>query len=103
MPENAPEAASFSTHETNSPSKRPRKRLRNRVLWFCFIIFTFEVGVFLLIFPWMDTWNLNSIQAMAPGLGHVWDDPYFRGAVSGLGVVNIYFACLESVRLFRRA
>jgi hypothetical protein len=31
----------------------------------------------------------------------VWDSPYFRGALSGLGVVNIYISLAEVFR-FRR-
>jgi hypothetical protein len=50
-----------------------------------------------------DTWNLNYFQGFVPILKSVWDDPYFRGAVTGLGFVNIYIACLEVGRLMRRA
>jgi hypothetical protein len=75
-----------------------------RLLGFCFAIFTFEIGLFLVVFPWMDdTWNLNYFQGFVPILKSVWDDPYFRGAVTGLGFVNIYIACLEVGRLMRRA
>lgn len=77
---------------------------QSRILGFCFAIFTFEIGLFLVIFPWMDeTWNLNYFQGLIPILKNVWNDPYFRGGVTGLGFVNIYIACLEVARLLRRA
>jgi hypothetical protein len=30
-----------------------------------------------------------------------WENAYFRGAVSGLGVVNLYISFIEMVRLRR--
>jgi hypothetical protein len=66
-----------------------------------FIIVCFEVGVFLLVFPWMDYWSSNSIAGMASWMRDVWDSPYFRGALSGLGLVNIYISLVEVFRLRR--
>ena len=86
------------------PEPTPRARTwQSRLLSICFIIFTFEVGLFLVIVPWMEeSWSLNTIQELAPALQSVWIDPYFRGAITGLGLVNIYIACGEVLRLFRR-
>ena len=66
-----------------------------------FIIVCFEVGVFLVLFPWMRYWRNNSIATLAPWLLPVWDSPFFRGALSGLGVVNLYISIAEVVRLRR--
>jgi len=85
------------------PVRRTRTWQR-RLLSICFIIFSFEVGLFLVIVPWMDeTWALNTVQEAFPALQSIWIDPYFRGAITGLGLVNIYIACHEMFRLFRRA
>jgi hypothetical protein len=74
-----------------------------RLLRLCFAIFTFEIGLFLTVFPWVDSWSLNYFSGWIPALENVWDDPYFRGAITGLGLVNIYVACAEVLRLFRRS
>jgi len=66
-----------------------------------FIVFAFEIGFFLLVFPWMQGWDRTSIPILAPWLAHVWDNPFFRGAISGLGAVNIYISLLEVGRLRR--
>lgn len=76
---------------------------RSRVVRICFTLFTFEIGVFLVIFPWTDSWSLNSIQELVPAIQSVWDDPYFRGAVTGLGFLNVYLSCMEVILLFRRS
>ncbi len=66
-----------------------------------FILVSFEVGVFLLIFPWMPFWDHNSLASFAPWTRDLWDSPYFRGALSGLGIVNIYISLGEVLRLWR--
>jgi hypothetical protein len=74
-------------------------------------IFCFEMGLFLLMFPWVDAWGWNYfsyIQAanyreasVAEAWRSVWLSPYFRGAVSGLGVLNLYIALARVFRLRR--
>ena len=76
---------------------------RSRVVRICFMLFTFEIGVFLVIFPWTESWGFNFIQDLAPSIQNVWSDPYLRGAVSGLGFLNVYLSCLEVIFLFKRS
>jgi hypothetical protein len=64
-----------------------------------FVVFCFEVGVFLLVFPWLEPWDNNWFADALPKLSGVWDNPYFRGAVSGLGAVNLYISFAEVFRL----
>jgi hypothetical protein len=78
--------------------KRP-----GRLLTICFAIFAFEVGLFLVIFPWMDSWTLNFFQGISPNLEFLWDEPSFKGLVTGLGFVNIYISLLQVIRIFRRS
>jgi hypothetical protein len=80
----------------------PRKRWHGRLLTFCFAVFAFEVGLFLVVIPWLDSWTLNYFQGINPNIESVWDEPSFKGLVTGLGFVNIYIALLQVIRLFRR-
>jgi hypothetical protein len=96
-----PEPASTPPTTEDSPSGAHSTRTP-RLLRLCFAIFTFEIGLFLTVFPWVDIWSLNYFSAWIPPLANVWDDPYFRGAITGLGLVNIYVACAEVLRIFRR-
>jgi len=81
----------------------PRVRFWHRRAWaICFAIFALEIGLFLVVFPWMDSWNINHLQRWFPRLQNWWEDPYLRGAVSGLGLANVYIACGEVIRLIRR-
>ncbi len=64
-------------------------------------IFCFEVGVFLLIYPWASDWDVNYLAFLPLWARSLWASPYFRGAVSGLGLVNIYISFVEVFRLRR--
>ena len=74
----------------------------SKLLSLCFIVFCFEIGVFLAVFPWLENaWETNQAATFAPWLGDIWGNPFFRGALSGLGLVNIYISFLEILRLIR--
>lgn len=87
---------------TSTPpsSSKPSRFLRwhQRVLGFCLFVFAFELGLFLLVFPWLRSWELNWVPVHSPTLSDVWMSRYFRGFVSGLGLLNIYIAGGEFIR-----
>jgi hypothetical protein len=68
-----------------------------------FITFCLEMGLFLLIFPWTESWEGNYFSGLMPQMKVYWDNLYVRGAVSGLGVVNLYISLVEIYRLRRFA
>ena len=68
---------------------------------FLFIIVCFEVGAFLTVFPWTPQWDSNSVANLFPFLRDLWTNSYFRGALSGLGLLNIYISLGEVARLRR--
>ncbi len=68
-----------------------------------FIIFCLEIGLYLLIYPWTESWEGNYFSNLLPQLRDYWDNMYVRGAVSGLGVINIYVSLVEIFRLRRFA
>jgi hypothetical protein len=92
--------------DTPVPAETPQvapRRWQARLLTVCFAVFAFEVGLFLVVFPWQDSWTLNYFQGVTPAVENLWDEPSFRGFVTGLGLVNIYIALLQVLRLFRRS
>jgi hypothetical protein len=74
---------------------------QRRVLGFCLVIFAFELGLFLLIFPWLRAWEISWIPVHSPHLAQIWMSRYFRGALSGLGLLNIYVALAEAGKQLR--
>jgi hypothetical protein len=76
-------------------------RWHRRVLGFCLVIFAFELGLFLLVFPWLSNWDQNWVPVHSPRFASLWMSRYFRGALSGLGLLNIYVALAEAAKQLR--
>jgi len=96
--------SSFEPAAQDAPAlSRPKSPWYYKLAILLFIIVCFEVGVFLVVFPWMDYWGNNSIAAVAPWVRSIWESNYFRGALTGLGVINIYISLAEIFRLRRSA
>jgi hypothetical protein len=65
------------------------------------VIVCLELGLFLLVFPWTDYWTSNYFATIIPKYFWIWENAYFRGAISGLGVVNLWICFSEIFRLRR--
>ncbi len=81
----------------------PRYHWYHKVSAVIFIIFCLELGMFLLIVPWSGIWDRNFLMSLGPEWHRYWDNAYLRGAVSGLGIVNLYISLVEIFRLRRFA
>ena len=93
--------------ETQVPTAAPGSGWFGRLSSVLFIIFCFELGLFLLIYPWTESWTDNYFAWVSSGSVQTswhefWNNSYVRGGVSGLGVVNVWIAVLEVFRLFAR-
>ena len=67
----------------------------NRLLAVAFILFCFELGVFLVFVPWSGLWENNFLLAYMPLFRGVLLNNFFRGAVSGLGVIDVLIGLSE--------
>ena len=86
---------------TMAPPEPPRAAFHSKFRIVLLVVFTGEIGVFLMCFPWLPMWHYTSITHYVPWLAYIWDSPYFRGAISGLGAVNLYISLLEILKLRR--
>ena len=59
------------------------------------IVFYVEVGLVLAVVPWSTYWERNYFAGIVPMLHAVITNAFFRGAVSGLGLVNLAAAVSE--------
>jgi hypothetical protein len=82
---------------------QPKYHWYQKVSAVVFIAFCLEIGMYLLIVPWTEYWDGNYFSGMMPQLKGYWDNLYLRGAVSGLGMVNLYISLVEIFRLRRFA
>ena len=54
-----------------------------------YIAFFLEVGLLLIVVPWSAFWDRNYFAETWPGLRPFLTNNFVRGAVTGLGVVNL--------------
>jgi len=63
------------------------------------VVLGIEVGLLLLALPWSPLWDHNPLFRTAfaahPGMLHAWLSGYTRGAVTGLGLLNLWNAASE--------
>jgi hypothetical protein len=103
MPIPGPESEQTTPPADPSGTQTHRKiGWQRRLLRISLALFVFEIGAFLAVFPWTESWNVNYFQTLTPWLQSLWYQPSFRGALTGLGFVNIYIACLQVVSSLRR-
>ena len=64
------------------------------------ILCSLFVGLILVAAPWTSFWDLNSLVQSHAKLRAFLLSPFTRGAVTGLGLVNILVALQEFMRLW---
>ena len=63
-----------------------------RVLRVLLILLCFELGVLLVLAPWSQFWERNFFLERYPGLIPYLLNPYVRGGITGLGLLDIGIA-----------
>lgn len=67
-----------------------------------YILMSIEVGIFLLVYPWLgNLWSQNFFFQLIPEWRPLFMNNYFRGAISGLGVLNLYIGAWHTLNLRR--
>lgn len=64
----------------------------NRVLRVILLLLWLELGLLLVLLPWSDYWEMNYFLTKFPGLIPFLLNPFLRGAISGLGLVDAILA-----------
>ncbi len=73
------------------------------VLYVVYILLCFEVGLLLLFFPWLSAWTKNFFVDHYPWVSSLARNGFVRGAVSGLGLADIWLGIYEIWRLRQRS
>ena len=59
--------------------------------------FFIEVGLLLVVLPWSGFWERNYFAQVWPAVGALITNHFARGAISGLGLVNLFAGLAELV------
>jgi hypothetical protein len=65
--------------------------VRQLVYAACFL----EIGLLLVVLPWTALWDHNYVFESLPALRSLTQSNYTRGAVSGLGILNVGLGIAE--------
>lgn len=68
-----------------------------------YCVFCFELGIFLIVYPWMDAWGRNYLFQILPDWTPILLSQQFRGALTGVGILNLFIGIGEVFRLRRFA
>lgn len=101
--DSTPSGLPHDTEETGQPASR-RATWMEKTAAVLFCVFCIELGLFLLVYPWLDNyWSRNWLIQLRPDWTPTLLSQQFRGAISGLGILNIFLGFLEVLRLSRFA
>lgn len=64
------------------------------------VAFFLEVGLLLVVLPWSGFWDRNYFVSAWPGLRPIFTNNFVRGAVTGLGVVNLFAGIADLALMF---
>ncbi len=71
----------------------------NRALRVVLLLVWLELGLLLILLPWSRFWEVNYFLNRYPALIRIMLNPYLRGAISGLGLIDAFLAA----EAFRRS
>ena len=93
-----PPAQDGSTSVAELPPEGRFMRWHRRLWSILLILLALQLGLFLLMFPWRPEWEMNWVAMHSRKWSDLWMSYYLRGAVSGLGALNIFVAGTEFSR-----
>lgn len=69
-----------------------------RLFVIVYVVLCIELGLVLVMLPWTPWWDVNRLVAYWPAVRHVLQHGFVRGAVSGLGFLDLWLGISEAVR-----
>jgi hypothetical protein len=71
--------------------------MMSRILRLLLVLLWLALGLALILVPWSDVWDTNFFLYQYPALAFFLKNPFLRGAISGLGFLNVLLS-LEAFR-----
>lgn len=65
-----------------------------------YVAFFLEVGLLLVVLPWSAFWDRNYFATAWPSLRPILMSNFCRGAITGLGLVNLYAGFADLALVF---
>lgn len=68
-----------------------------RIFVIVYVLFCLELGIVMVALPWTPLWSNNSLLVHWPALRHFLELGFVRGAISGLGFLDLWLGIYEAV------
>jgi len=68
-----------------------------RLFVIVYVVFCIELGIALVALPWFPLWRNNNLLEHWPTLRHIVQHGFVRGAISGLGLLDMWLGVSEAV------
>jgi hypothetical protein len=65
-----------------------------------FVAYFIEIGLLLILIPWSAFWERNYFIEGLPALRGLFHNNFVRGAVSGIGLINLWAGFADLAALF---
>src|SRR5689334_24556888 len=87
----SPSASAISSETIEPALPSPNGAATKTGFWrLILILLALETGLFLIFVPWSAAWNEFFVPGYSSALRPILANHYFRGALSGLGVLNLW-------------
>lgn len=68
-----------------------------RLFMVVYVLFCIELGLVLVVLPWLPLWSDNGLIAHLPSVKRILEHGFLRGAISGLGIIDIWLGISEAI------
>lgn len=68
-----------------------------RLFVIIYVLFCLELGIVMVALPWSPLWSNNNLLVHWPSLRHLLESGFVRGAISGLGLLDLWLGIYEAV------
>ncbi len=94
----APPTGASASGPVAGPEKENEAPLwMRRLSLVVFVLCCLEIGLLLVVLPWTRIWTENSLLVGSPRLQVFIQQPFVRGLVSGLGLLDIWLGLWEAL------
>jgi hypothetical protein len=94
---------SISTSPPQNITSEDGGKPQARGLWYVwkaiYILYSIEIGIFLICLPWTRVWESNYLLFVFPQIRPIVANSFFKGFVLGLGIVNILIGIREVAQI----
>ncbi len=101
-------AAGTATDSAPAPERAASEKVEEVPLWLrrlsliVFVLCCLEIGLLLVVLPWLPFWTENSLLVGSPRLQAFAQQNFVRGLVSGLGLLDIWMGVWEALHYRER-